>query len=47
VKSTTSKSWKVKDHENGQSYGPNVDLRFFCGIGILGSMALDEAMPHM
>lgn len=32
---------------NGQSYGLDVDLRFFCGVDCLGSMALNEVMPHM
>jgi hypothetical protein len=47
VKSTASGLGKAKDQKDGQSYGPNVDLRFFCGVDFLGSMAPDEAMPHM
>ncbi len=47
MKSTTSRSRKAKDQEDGQSYGSNVDPRFFCGVGFSGSIALDEMMPHM
>jgi hypothetical protein len=47
VKSNTFGSRKAKDWENGQSYGLDIDPRFFCGIDFLGSVALDEVMPHM
>lgn len=38
---------KAKDYENGQSYGLNANLRFFCGVGFLGLVAPNEVMPHM
>jgi hypothetical protein len=47
VKSNTFGLGKAKDWENGQSYGLDVDIRFFCGVDFLGSMALNEVMPHM
>jgi hypothetical protein len=47
VKSNTFGSRKAKDWEDGQSYGLDVDLGFFCGANFLGVMALDEIMPHM
>jgi hypothetical protein len=47
VKSTTSKPRKVKDKEDGQSYGSNVGQGFFCGAGFSGLVAPDETKPHM
>jgi hypothetical protein len=47
VKSNTSRSGKAKDREDGQSYGLDVDLGFFCEAKFLGLVALDEIMPHM
>jgi hypothetical protein len=47
VKSNIFKSKKAKDYKDGQSYGSNVDLKFFCGVGFSKLMALYESMPHM
>ncbi len=47
MKSTTSRLRKAKDHEDGQSYGSNVNPRFFCGVGFSRSIAPDETMPRM
>jgi len=37
----------AKSQEDGQSYGSNVDLRFFCGANFSKSMAPNEMMRHM
>jgi hypothetical protein len=47
VKSIAFRPGKAKDQEDGQSYGLNVDLWFFCGVGFSRLVALDEMMPHM
>ncbi len=47
VKSTASRLGKVKDREDGQSYGLNVDLGFFCGVGFSRLVTPNEMMPHM
>jgi hypothetical protein len=47
VKFNTSRSWKAKDQENGQSYGLDVDPKFFYDIGFSILMAQDEILPHM
>jgi hypothetical protein len=47
MKSTASRPRKVKDWEDGQSYGLNVDLGFFCGVGFSRLVASNEMMPHM
>jgi hypothetical protein len=47
VKSTTFGSRKAKDQKDGQSYGSDVDLRFFCGVNFSRLVAPNETMPHM
>jgi predicted component of type VI protein secretion system len=47
VKSIAFGPRKVKDREDDQSYGLNVNQRFFCGAGFLGLVAPNETMPHM
>jgi hypothetical protein len=47
VKFITSRPRKAKDREDDQSYGLNVNQRFFCGAGFLGLVAPNETMPHM
>jgi hypothetical protein len=47
VKFTASGPKKAKFQEDGQSYGSNVNLGFFCGTKFLKSMAPNEMMPHM
>ncbi len=47
MKSTTYGSRKAKDKKNGQSYGLDVGLGFFCEIDFLELVALDEMMSHM
>jgi hypothetical protein len=47
MKSTASRLGKVKDREDGQSYGLNVDLGFFCGVGFSRLVTPNEMMPHM
>jgi len=47
VKSTAFGPRKVKDKEDDQSYGSNVDQGLFCGASVLGSVAPNEMMPHM
>ncbi len=47
MKSTAFGPGKAKFKKNGQSYGSNVDLRFFCGANFSKSMALNEMMRHM
>ncbi len=47
MKFITSKPKKVKDKENDQSYGLNVDQRFFCGAGFSRLVAPNEMMPRM
>ncbi len=40
-------SGNVKDKEDDQSYGLDVDQGFFCGANFSGSVAPNETMPHM
>jgi hypothetical protein len=47
VKSNTSGSSKAKDQKDGQSYGSNVNSRFFCGIDFSRLVVPNEVMPHM
>jgi hypothetical protein len=47
VKFTTFGPRNAKFQEDGQSYGSNVDLRFFCGVSFSKSMAPSEMMRHM
>jgi hypothetical protein len=47
VKFIASGPGKVKDKEDDQSYGSNVDQRFFCGAGFLKLAVPNEMMPHM
>jgi hypothetical protein len=47
VKSNAFGSIKVKNWENGQSYGLDANSGFFSGTYFLRSMALNEVMPHM
>ncbi len=47
MKSNTFGLGKAKDWENDQSYGLNINPRFFCGAIFFGLVALDEVMQHM
>jgi hypothetical protein len=47
VKCTTFWPRKVKDREDDQSYGLDVNQGFFCGTSLLGLMAPNEMMSHM
>jgi hypothetical protein len=47
LKSTTFGPWKAKFQKDGQSYGLDVDIRFFCGTSFSKSMAPNEMMQHM
>jgi len=47
VKSTTYGSRKAKDQKDGQSYGLDVGLGFFCGVDFLSLVALAETISHM
>ncbi len=47
MKSTTYGSRKAKDREDGQSYGLDVGLGFFCGVDFFLLVALDEMISHV
>jgi hypothetical protein len=47
MKSTASRLRKAKDREDDQSYGSNVDQRFFHVANFSISVALNEMMPHV
>jgi hypothetical protein len=47
MKFNTSRSRKTNDKKNGQSYGSDANLKFFCIAKISRLMAPNEDMPHM
>jgi hypothetical protein len=47
VKSIAFGPRKVKDREDDQSYGLDVDQGIFCKAGFSGSVAPNVTMPHM
>jgi hypothetical protein len=47
MKFDTSGSKKAKDKKYDQSYGLDVNSRFFCGVSFSRLVVPNEVMPHM
>jgi hypothetical protein len=47
MKFDTSGSRKAKDKKYDQSYGLDVNSRFFCGVSFSRLVVPNEVMPHM